>query len=550
MPTQIGTVTVPQIVNVQVGDGAEIAVALYSPEGNGPFPALFAASPYRFDNNVLPASPQFLWRETGPIDFYVKQGYVYAHMDVRGSGRSGGNYTLFGKQEQQDCYDVIEWIGGQRWSNGKVGTIGQSYYCMLQWFIGALAPPALACMGAHDGMNDLYRASVYQGGIPGEFFYSYWWTQNRIINRWPANGGPTREQREDFGTWVAEHPTYDEFWRERCAFELLDRITVPLYSSGVWAKMQLHTQGNIEGFKRARGAKKLRMSGVPNAWAAAAEFASVEFHERIMLPFYDHYLKGKTTDYLDRPPVQYALRGSNTMRSAETWPPAGVLYRTWYLGRGPSGSVTSLNDGSLSTTQGEGATSYEYPNPGWVTGVVGFGPSGPAGGFDPVRRVLTFTTASLASDLEICGPIKLVLHAASTCKDTDFFIKLTDQFPQSSDDRAKGLNPGGELVTRGWLRASHRALDPARSTEMEPYHTHDAPESLVPGQVYRFDISLEPMAYFFKAGHRIRLEIVNGDSPVTEALWTHYYRPDKIGQDTVYHNAQYPSALTLPVTSG
>ena len=449
MPTQIGTVTVPQIVNVQVGDGAEIAVALYSPEGNGQFPALFAASPYRFDNNVLPASPQFLWRETGPIDFYVKQGYVYAHMDVRGSGRSGGNYTLFGKQEQQDCYDVIEWVGGQRWSNGKVGTIGQSYYCMLQWFIGALAPPALACMGAHDGMNDLYRASVYQGGIPGEFFYSYWWTQNRIINRWPANGGPTREQREDFGTWVAEHPTYDEFWRERCAFELLDRIKVPLYSSGVWAKMQLHTRGNIEGFKRARGAKKLRMSGVPNAWAAAAEFASVEFHERIMLPFYDHYLKGKTTDYLDRPPVQYALRGSNTMRSAETWPPAGVLYRTWYLGRGPSGSVTSLNDGSLSTTQGEGATSYEYPNPGWVTGVVGFGPSGPAGGFDPVRRVLTFTTASLANDLEICGPIKLVLHAASTCKDTDFFIKLTDQFPQSSDDLAKGLNPGGELVTRG-----------------------------------------------------------------------------------------------------
>ena len=550
MPTQIGTVTVPQIVNVQVGDGAEIAVALYSPEGDGPFPALFAASPYRFDNNVLPASPQFLWRETGPIDFYVKQGYVYAHMDVRGSGRSGGNYTLFGKQEQQDCYDVIEWIGGQRWSNGKVGTIGQSYYCMLQWFIGALAPPALACMGAHDGMNDLYRASVYQGGIPGEFFYSYWWTQNRIINRWPANGGPTREQREDFGTWVAEHPTYDEFWRERCAFELLDRIKVPLYSSGVWAKMQLHTRGNIEGFKRARGAKKLRMSGVPNAWAAAAEFASVEFHERIMLPFYDHYLKGKTTDYLDRPPVQYALRGSNTMRSAETWPPESVLYRTWYLGRGPSGSVTSLNDGSLSTTQGEGATSYEYPNPGWVTGVVGFGPTGPAGGFDPVRRVLTFTTASLANDLEICGPIKLVLHAASTCKDTDFFIKLTDQFPQSSDDLAKGLNPGGELVTRGWLRASHRALDPARSTEMEPYHTHDAPESLVPGQVYRFDISLEPMAYLFKAGHRIRLEIVNGDSPVTEALWTHYYRPDKIGEDTVYHNAQYPSALTLPVTSG
>jgi len=61
--------------------------------------------------------------------------------------------------------------------------------------------------------------------------------------------------------------------------------------------------------------------------------------------------------------------------------------------------VTSLNDGGLSPAPGEGATSYDYPNPGWVSGVVGFGPAGPAGGFDPARRVLTFTTAPLEQDL-------------------------------------------------------------------------------------------------------------------------------------------------------
>jgi hypothetical protein len=82
---------------------------------------------------------------------------------------------------------------------------------------------------------------------------------------------------------------------------------------------------------------------------------------------------------------------------------------------------------------------------------------------------------------------------------------------------------------------------------MEPYHTHAAPEPLEPGRVYRFDISIEPVAYFFAAGHRIRLEIVNGDSPITEALWTHYYRPDKIGTDTIHHNPAHPSALVLPV---
>ena len=65
-------------VKVRVHDGVEIAVALYMPEGAGPFPVLFAPSPYRYDNNMLPASPQFLWRETGPIEFYLKHGYVYA----------------------------------------------------------------------------------------------------------------------------------------------------------------------------------------------------------------------------------------------------------------------------------------------------------------------------------------------------------------------------------------------------------------------------------------------------------------------------------------
>ncbi len=82
---------------------------------------------------------------------------------------------------------------------------------------------------------------------------------------------------------------------------------------------------------------------------------------------------------------------------------------------------------------------------------------------------------------------------------------------------------------------------------MEPYHLHTRPEPLRPGEVYRFDISLEPNAYQFKKGNRIRLEVVNGDSPITDVLWTHYYQPNKIGQDTLFHSARYPSALVLPV---
>ena len=539
---------IDETFQVKVRDGTEIGVRVYRPQDAARVPALFAASPYRFDNNSLPASPQFLWRETGPIEFYVGKGYAYVHMDVRGSGRSGGDFGLLDRKDQQDVYDVIEWVGTSAWCDGKVGGIGQSYYCMLQWFMAALAPPSLKCIAAHDGLCDIYRAGTYHGGIPCDFFPGYWWYQNRFINRFPARGA-SREQSTDLTQMIAAHPTYDAFWRERSAWEVLDRINIPLYSSGVWSKMQLHTRGNIDAFARAKGPKKLRMSGAPNAWAAAAEYASVGFHERVLLPFYDHYLKDKQTDYMARPAVEYALPGANVMRTATAWPPANVRYQTWKLNAARSDSVTSLNDGGLSTADigGTGSTTYAYPNPGWVAGVVGFGPTGPAGGFDPVRRVLTFTTPILDADLEIAGPIKLTLYAATTATDTDFFVKLTDQFPQSADDRAKGINPFAEIVTRGWLRASHRGLDPAHSTEQVPYHTHADPQPLTADEVYRFDISLEPMAYLFKKGHRVRLEIVNGDSPVSEALWPHFYRPDKIGRDTIHHDAKSPSQLSLPV---
>jgi predicted acyl esterase len=534
-------------VSIAVRDGTSIGARVYRPEGTGPYPALLAAAPYRFDNNILPASPQFLWRETGPIDFYADNGYAYIHMDVRGSGRSAGSFGFLDRKDQEDLYDIIEWIGRQPWCNGRVGGIGQSYFCMLQWFMGAMSPPSLACLGAHDGLSDIYRAGTHHGGVPCDFFPGYWWYQNRFINRYPASGS-ARDQDTDLTAMIAAHPMYDDFWRERSAWEVLDRIKVPLYSSGVWAKMQLHTRGNIDGYLRARGPKKLRMSGVPNAWGAAAEFASVDFHKRVLLPFYDHYLKGEPTDYLARPNVQYAVRGSNVMRGSDTWPPANVRYVACYLTQLASQSVTSLNDGGLSRAPGAtGATSYSYPILGWVAGVVGFGPSGPAGGFDPVRRVLTFTGEPLAQDLEIAGPIKLTLFLSSTAAETDVFAKLSDQYPQANEDRAKGLNPLAEVVTRGWLRASHREIDKAHSTDMVPRYTHRNPEPLTPGVIYKLEISLEPMAYLFRMGHRIRLEVVNGDSPVTEALWPHYYRPDRIGTDTIHHGADHPSALILPV---
>jgi uncharacterized protein len=222
----------------------------------------------------------------------------------------------------------------------------------------------------------------------------------------------------------------------------------------------------------------------------------------------------------------------------------------YYLGAGPSGSVASLNDGALSTdapaAQGS-QTVFDYPNPGWRLGVVGFGKDGRP---DPVRRVLTYTTPPLECDLEIAGPIELVLHAASSRNDTDLFVKLSEQMPQREDDRRADIQPRSRIVTKGWLRASMRAIDKKLSRPHAPHYSHTKPQMLTPNRVYEFTIAVMPTAYRFKRGSRIRLELANGDSSATEGVFAHPYTPDKVGRDIIHHDARYPSRLLLPVMDG
>ena len=533
-------------VLVPVRDGLRMAVRIYRPDGAGPFPTLFATSPYRYDNNDLPAYPVFLWRETGPIEWYVEQGYAYVHADVRGTGRSEGEFEFLGTREQQDLYDLIEWIAARPWSNGKIGGIGQSYYAMSQWLMGIQNPPHLACIAPYDGLNDPYRFMGYPGGIEGSFL-AYWTNSSvRVPNLYPANGDNPRYVSPDVFLEVQRHPFYDDFWKERAAFEQLEKIKVPLFSIGVWAKLDLHLAGNINGYQFALGPKKLAISGTATPFTSQSDFAEIGFHRKYLLPFYDRYLKGVKTTYDDRPNVEYFVRNTGTVRSFETWPPPGTRRVHFFLTEGPTGSVASLNDGRLGTGPPEkagGNTSHSYPQPSWVMGVVPLGPAGP----DAARGVLTFTTQPLEKDLEIAGTAKLTLYFSSSRNDTDFIVKLSEQFEQRQEDRARNIQPRYMIVTKGWLRASHSERDSARGTEEIPFYTHRQATLLTPDKIYRIEIPLQPIAYRFRKGNRIRVEICNGDSPVTDSLFFHFYRPDKIGTDTIYHDTEHPSELVLPV---
>ncbi len=530
---------------IPMRDGVKIAVRVYRPNTRARVPALFAASPYRYDNDQLPAYPLFLWRETGPIAWYVDQGYAYVRADVRGTGYSEGEYGYLGHDEQRDLYELIEWVGTQPWCTGKVGTIGQSYYAKTQWFIGIQKPPHLACLGIYDGQTDPYRAVAYSGGIESNFI-SYWFAQScRLVNRFPANGDHPREIEHDITLDMQRHPLYDEYWKERSPSERLHEITTPLFSIGVWAKLDLHLYGNILGYQRASGFKKLYISATPTAWSSMVEFGDPAVHEKLLLPFYDRFLKGIENGFEDRPNVEYVVKNTGVTRTFETWPPPGVRQLTYYLGSGPTGSVASLNDGALfSDGPHGGSTTFSYPQPCWVIGVVAVGPDGP----DPARGVLTFTTEPLTHDVEIAGSPKLIVYLSTTGTDTDIIVKLSEQFAQSESDRAAGKQPAYAIVTKGWLRASHSfERHPLLDTPEMAYYSHERAIPLVPGRTYEIEVPLQPMAYRFRKGNRIRLEIANGDSTVTDTLFAHAYRPDKVGTDTYYHDAARPSRLILPV---
>ena len=377
-----------------------------------------------------------------------------------------------------------------------------------------------------------------------------WFRGLRLLNQEPACG-PSRVVQWDYPHAVRSHPTYDAFWRERTAAENLHKIRVPVFSIGVWRKVDLHLNGNIVGYQRSGGPKKMLVFGSANLHAAVQDYSSIAFHEKYLLPFYDRYLKGKETSYEAEPAVRWFASGANELRTANDWPPEDINYKTYYLAKsgreGSAASVTSLNDGALDERAPKAdsqSTAYDYPDPGWRMGVVGTGPDGRP---DPARRVLTFTSAPLEDGLEIAGPIKLVVYAASTQTDTDFIIKLSEQYAQSREERAKDINPRYQIVTKGWLRASHRRIDAKLSTEHAPHYLHQRPEPITPGKVYRYEIAVMPTAHRFARGSRIRLEIANGDSSVTEQVFAHEYSPAKIGRDTIFHDRRHPSQLALPV---
>ncbi len=520
-------------------NGDVVRADVYRPAGQtGPFPVLLGASPYQKALRYLPvATSVFQFVEYGPIQLYLDHGYVYVAMDVPGMGRSEGVWDPVSRYEGEAIHDMIEHVAGLEWSTGKIGMIGMSHFCWSQWNAARTRPPHLVTIGPFDGATDMYRDWMYQGGMPIQGFLNSWLFGSVLLQH-QANGLSMTDNGRDRVIYdMYKHQFDDEWQRRRSPFWELDQVDIPVFSIGAWGKAALHLRGNFEGYRLVKGPKQLLIVGAHTFAETQALFGTEAFHTSELLPWYDFHLKGHQNGVMERPNVRVFVQGEGAVRAVAGWPPPDASITELFLSGAKSGVMNSLNDGSLvldSPPPDTEATSWSYPDPKWMAGVTVIGKDGVP---DHFERVNTYTTLPFERTREFTGQGVLHLFSSSDQPDMDIMVKLS-LLPEGDD------KPPFIKLTQGWLRASHRAEDAELSTEMRPFLRHDRAEPIEPGSVYELRVELLPLSVLVRKGERLRLEISNWESAITEAPMTHWYGK-KVGTDTYHHDAARPSRLRL-----
>ena len=595
--------------HVIMRDGARLAADVFRPLADGVYPTLLSIGVQGRAFRGLAPVAQYRMREAGPIDWYVERGYAFVHVDARGSGQSDGSFDWMGPAFQTDLYDVVEWIADQPWCSGKVGMIGSGFAGAAQWLAAVQRPPHLRCIAPYDAWLDPYRDLAYHGGIASDLprLRFNQMRSRRMLDfpdkRWPSRApvvdavvkrlvdgqSSTLEQAglramlrarrmmervlprrlaNDPVLALLEAPLDGPLYWMNGASTRLSTIETPFYSIAHWSSLGISLRGNMLAYELIEAPKKLLVCGSvgePSIWPLVAPpdaydqvqaaFSSLELHEEL-LRWYDYWLKDLPNAIMDEPPVRYWMQTEGRYREADAWPPSGLHHRRLYLRAGTLPPVHSLNDGLLSfdAPQGEAPPSeVSVPDPAW-TGPEGLGTAvlSKSGVPDRIRRILTFTSAPLDERLDVTGPVRLTLYVSSSDVDADFVVRLADVPPTDAEQArllaALDLPPQGFTVSRGWLRASHRALDAARTTVERPWHVHEQAEPLEPDVVVPLEIEIWSTAWRFEPGHCIRLEIAPGDSSYFERPVTHHFGIRE-AVDRIWHDEARPSSLLLPVLS-
>lgn len=544
-------------VPVPVRDGTILRANVFRPAAAGRYPAIVERTPYG-KAGALSTAPRF-----------AQAGYAYVSQDIRGRFASDGDWMPFSApatQDADDGYDTIEWTAAQPWCDGKVGSSGLSYGAWAAWMLARRRPPHLRAMAARS-----IPAELTDIDWPGAFRLGRrvsWWIQTMAPDVRRRSGLAPQSDEEAGRDWAAitrdswagllpvarvvdllppglaghvadwlAHPSRQP-WRFA---EAHAEIAVPNLDTSGWFDHCNGTISHLGGLQRHGRTPEVRAGSrlIIGPWNHMAlgrrRQGDVDFGkaahvdiEALLIRWFDHWLKGAANGVDREPPVRYFVLGSNEWKTAASWPPPESAPREFFL-RSP---------GSLSPeapTGDEPAETYAYdprdPVPSlWSTDL--FIVPSDRRRLEHRRDILRYTTAPLAADIEIAGHPEVILHAASSAPDTDFFARLVDDAPA-----------GAALeIACGMVRARHR-------------HSLGSEDFLTPGVAAEFRIRLGPAACRFRRGHRIRLEITSSDFPSYDRNHNTGGRDLfdaelRVAHQQVFHTASRPSRLILPLTRG
>ena len=349
-----------------------------------------------------------------------------------------------------------------------------------------------------EGAADAYRDWYRHGGILSNKFSEVWFPRQVLAVQ---HGNPNAPEDPSDGPKLCRAQTLskDELADNHCdtlanarAREMDDewyrgrspdwsKVVTPFLSAANWAGFGLHPRGNFEAFANA-ATKEKWLEGHPGRHE---EWFYLEYGMQLQKRFFDFYLKAVPNEWDKEPRVWLNLRrpfsDAFELRKENEWPLAGTRWTKLFLNAGHGSFDWRAPDQSGSMT------------------------------FDAKGEGVTWMSPPLEQETEITGGMAVKLFVSSTTSDADLFVTVQAFAPDGREVEFPGTVDPHTPLAQGWLRCSHRKLDPKKSLPYRPYHTHDEKWPLVPGRVYEIDVEVWPTCVVLPAGFRIALNIAGKD---------------------------------------
>ena len=513
---------------IPMRDGKRLSAYVFFPAGEGKWPAIFEQ---RYADISSAGSRKAAAK-------FAEGGFVIALVNYRGTHESEGVYRGYrGLQwgPLRDGYDVCEWLASQPWCTGKIGTYGGSQAGYAQNYLAVTQPPHLVAQYMTDTGLSLYQEGYRIGGATKPQRFIKGGSVARVL-----------KDNEDMLREWDQHPDYDDYWKDEDASLHFDKMNYPCFTIGSW--FDFMCQGSVASFigrnqhggANSRGQQQLIIGPwLHGGYPKSNKIGELVFPENAMFVVYahmtkwfNHYLKGENNGVEKDTPVKYYVMGAtgeegapgNVWREAKDFPPASQA-ADWFL----------QSDGKFAAAKPsatKASTAYAS-NPAQPMSLphVGFPGAKNARGFEEQAEVRTWTSEVLTKPLEVTGRIKAEVFVSSTAKDTDFFLRVTDVYP---DGRSI-------LLVDYPLRARYR-------------EGFDHQKLLVPGEIAKLAWDIGWTSIIFNKGHRIRITIASTGAPYYEpnpqtgAPISHFItEPGVSAINTIWHDAAHASRVILPV---